>query len=164
MIRIRLEFTGEHMVEGYQRYLMQSRVRFVWWVLTGVSVVGAIVLMAMGMIAWGAGVLIGFGVGLGLFRVAWQKRRERLMDSPFKGTAVDLEFGDLGLNVSGEDQAMRIGWRNVRKAVRFSDGLMVFVGPRAYVWVNDEEAGGAEAGAGLAEFVKGKVGVFEESG
>lgn len=162
MLTFRITFTGDHMVEGYRRFRRQHGRRRVGWVLAVLCLgIGAILIVrgvpAYGWAAAGLGAVIAALVAIGEWR-----ERHRLRSHPFRGMEAEFTFSDDGVRVRSENQFIRITWGNLKKAVRFDDGLLIFIGPRAYLWMADHELPTTDDAHRLADLARERAGRFIE--
>jgi hypothetical protein len=68
---------------------------------------------------------------------AWIIRR-RFRKSPFYDDDIVSRLTDQGLEVSGRDSEVRIGWPIYTKCRRFADGLLLFQGPHLFNWLPND--------------------------
>jgi hypothetical protein len=64
-------------------------------------------------------------------------RKRKLLQSPFLNDECVLSFSEVGLESRTTKNNSQANWDVVTKAVRYSDGWLLFYGPQFYCWLND---------------------------
>ncbi len=64
----------------------------------------------------------------------WLARRS-FKTSPFHDDLLTAEFTESGYHVMSSKQDVRFQWCAFTKVVHFQDGFLLFLGPRAFIWV-----------------------------
>jgi hypothetical protein len=59
--------------------------------------------------------------------------------SPFLNSEYGLSFSNAGLESEAHSSKSQCTWDVVTKAVRFSDGWLLFYGPQLYCWLQDSK-------------------------
>jgi len=144
--------------EAFARYYSQLQIRkffaAVKWI--GIVVLSAAAAMAFIQQKWlGVAFLAAFiAVLLYSQRIDRFVRSRQLRRSPFINEDVDIILTDAGFEATSPSTSLRLAWSAFTSAVRFSDGWLLFSGPRLFRWLPDSSSITGSAGLEFEPLVR----------
>jgi hypothetical protein len=137
--------------EAFARYYSQLRIRkffaAVKWI--GIVVLSAAAAMAFIQQEWLGVAFLAAIIAVVLYsqRIDRFVRSRQLQRSPFINEDVDILLADSGFEATSPSTSLRLAWSAFTNAVRFSDGWLLFSGPRLFRWLPDSSsvAGSADS-------------------
>lgn len=138
------KYTNNHLITSMERYRQQ-----LWWrrpfiVYRWPIVITCLVSLPVSFHFHLKIVFILTGAALGALLLGWPidkwNTKHRFKKSPYYNDELVITLSDDGFQAKGTNNEVKLNWNAFTKAVRFSDGVMLFQGPHVFNWLPDDSA------------------------
>jgi hypothetical protein len=156
-----IKFTSDFIIEASIRYRGQHRGRYV---ALGIKLLALVLLAPLALwMFWQEHVLIGvFFVALSVFmffahHVDYWLARRSFRKSPYRDEDVIIEFTDAGFHARSPKQDTKLHWSAFTRVAHFSDGFLLFQGPKFFNWIPLSSLGSPAQATDLAALLRSNI-------
>lgn len=156
-----IKFTSDYLVEACRRYRRQHRGRYASLALKLLALAllapVAVWLVKQGHIAVGV-VFAALGVFMFLAHHVdhWLARRS-FRRSPYRDEDLTIEFSEAGFHAQSPKQDVRLRWSAFTTVAHFSDGFLLFQGPKLFTWIPLSSLARASESAELDALLRARI-------
>ena len=132
-------FDSDFLVAAFTRYRRQHRGRLL---IAGIKIIGAVVFVAAATILFWAGkpfeaflavLFVGLIVASNSLN-RWQVKRG-MAKSPFRNDQLTIQLDEKGFHAFSSKQDVKLSWEVFTRVAHFSDGFLLFQGPKMFNWI-----------------------------
>lgn len=138
MAKFSFRATEEHMVLGLERFRAARRVPLYLLPIKSLCFlgIGALLVLALVNKVWGPACVFALLLILLLLgpKIDYWCFKRRLRKSPFYRSEVEVVLSEEGCIVTDRSSRVELKWNFFNKAVRFSDGFLMFIGSHQFYW------------------------------
>ena len=138
MIEVSFKFTADRLIDGLQHFRRQGFARLtrsLVWVLGIMAIPIAYFGITSGEWVIACCLIVGLFSPLIVPVLSDWLIRRRFSKSPFSNEDMTLKFDEAGLHATSLTTDLNLAWTAFTKAVEFSDGFLLFNGPKLFRWI-----------------------------